>query len=119
MRFSHIISLSLALLTLITVSACGDTAPATVRVPEPLAPAPTATKPPDVETAPTPEPTVDPEFALEDLESATFDNPTGIDHKWFPMTPGTQSVFEGFTKEGNSQIPHSIIFTVTDLTKEV
>jgi len=35
------------------------------------------------------------------------------------MTPGTQSVFEGFTKEGNSQIPHSIIFTVTDLTKEV
>jgi len=28
-------------------------------------------------------------------------------------------VYEGFTREGDNQIPHSIIFTVTDLTKEV
>ena len=35
------------------------------------------------------------------------------------MTPGSQSVFEGLTEEGGRQIPHSIIFTVTDLTKEI
>ena len=35
------------------------------------------------------------------------------------MTPGMQYVFEGFTDEAGRQIPHSIIFTVTDLIKEV
>ena len=62
---------------------------------------------------------VDPEFALEDLSTATFDNPTEINNKYFPMTPGTEYVYEGFTREGSNQIPHSINFTVTDLTKEV
>jgi hypothetical protein len=65
------------------------------------------------------EPAVDPEFALEDLASATFDNPTEINNKYFSMTPGMEYVYDGFTREGNNQIPHSIIFTVTDLTKEV
>jgi hypothetical protein len=72
-----------------------------------------------MEETSTPEPAVDPEFALEDLETATFDNPTQINNKWFPMTPGAESVFEGFTEEGANKIPHSIVFTVTDLTKEV
>lgn len=61
----------------------------------------------------------DPEFALLDHNSATFDNPTEISHKWFPMTQGTEYVYDGFTREGGRQIPHQIIFTVTDLTKQV
>jgi hypothetical protein len=80
---------------------------------------PAATQAPEVEVTPSPEPTEDPEFALEDIETATFDNPTEINNKYFPLTPGTEYVYEGFTQEGGKQIPHSIIFTVTDLTKEV
>lgn len=82
-------------------------------------PASTAVQTSEVQNIPTPEPTVDPEFALEDLDSALFDNPTEINNKWFPMTPGTQYVFEGFTQDGGKEIAHSIIFTVTDLTKEI
>jgi hypothetical protein len=112
------ISLSLTLLLLTVTTACGGAVPATSQPSEPTKPAPTATEPPEA-VASTPEPTEDPEFALEDLSTATFDNPTEINNKYFPMTPGTEYVYEGFTREGSNQIPHSIIFTVTDLTKEV
>lgn len=118
MRRFHVISLSLLLLLVMTASACGSAVPATT-APAPAGPASTATQAPEVENIPAQEPTVDPEFALEDLDSATFDNPTEINHKWFPMIPGTQYVYDGFTEEGPNKIPHSIIFTVTDLAKEV
>jgi hypothetical protein len=119
MRHFYIIFISITWLLLVTTSACGTPAPATSESPEPTTPAPTATEPPEVETTPSQEPTEDPEFALEDIETATFDNPTQINNKYFPMTPGTEYVYDGFTREGSNQIPHSIIFTVTDLTKEV
>lgn len=119
MRRFHVNSLSLLLLLVMTTSACGSGVPATTTAPDPAGPVSTATEAPEMENIPTQEPTVDPEFALEDLDSATFDNPTEINHKWFPMTPGTQYVYDGFTQEGPNKIPHSIIFTVTDLTKEV
>jgi hypothetical protein len=118
MRHFRIILVSLTLLLLTITTACGGAVPATSQPSEPTKPAPTATEPPEV-VASTPEPTEDPEFALEDLSTATFDNSTEINNKYFPLTPGTESVYEGFTREGSNQIPHSIIFTVTDLTKEV
>jgi hypothetical protein len=116
MRYSQVITLSFILV--IVVSACG-TSPATPSVSLPTEPVSIATEAPEVEDTPTPEPTEDPEFALEDITLATFDNPTEINNKYFPLTPGTQYVYEGFTWEGKNQIPHSIIFAVTDLTKEV
>ncbi|HEX6033315.1 MAG TPA: hypothetical protein VFY83_02730, partial [Anaerolineales bacterium] len=119
MRYSHITLMSLIILVMIAVSACGTTAPATPGFVSDTRPAPTATEPPEVEEVPTQEPTEDPEFALLDIEMATFDNPTQIDNKYFPLTPGTEYVYDGFTQEGNNKIPHSIIYTVTDLTKEV
>lgn len=118
MHYFRIGSLSLTLLLLIAISACGGAAPATPQPSRPTTAAPVATEPPEV-TEPTAEPTEDPEFALEDLSSATFDNSTEINNKYFPMTAGVEYVYEGFTREGSNQIPHSIIFTVTDLTKEV
>ena len=119
MRYSHIISLSLISLAMIVVSACGTTAPATPELSPTTRPAPTSTQSPEIEEPPTQEPTEDPEFALPDFESATFDNPTQIDNKYFPLTPGTEFVYEGYTQEGNNKIPHSITYSVTDLTKEV
>ena len=109
------ISIVLALILIIATSACAT--PGTSTEPAPAAPA--ETEGAEAETVPTEEPAVDPEFALPDFDAATFDNPTKIDNQWFPMNPGTQYVFEGFTNEAGRQIPHSLIFTVTDLTKEI
>ena len=117
MRNSRIVALSLTLFMLLATSGCGTATPVAFQPTKPAASAATATQPP--ETAPTQEPTVDPEFALQDLTSATFDNPTEINNKYFPLTPGTEYVYDGLTDEGGRKIPHSIVFTVTDLTKEV
>jgi len=119
MRSSHIVSISFIFLVLVVFSACGTPAPATSQPPEPDVPVSAATQAPEVESPPAPEPTQDPELALPDIETATFDHPTQIDNKYFPMKPGTEYVYDGITQEGNTQIPHSIVFTVTDLTKEV
>ena len=48
-----------------------------------------------------------------------FDNPTAIDNKWLPMTPGTQLVYEGTTNEDDELLEHQVIITVTDLTKVI
>jgi len=62
----------------------------------------------------------DDEFAdLLDLDPGNFDRSTVIDNEWWPLTPATQLVYEGFTVENGEQIPHRIVFTVTDLTKEI
>ena len=125
MRHYHIFSVVLALLFLIVTSACGNSTPIP---PAALATTETQDEMSEVEDEPAedsedPEDTEqtaeDPEFALLDHNSATFDNPTEINNKWLPMTPGTEYVFDGFTEEGGRNVPHSIIFTVTDLTKEV
>jgi len=59
----------------------------------------------------------DPIFATFDTEN--FDQPTVIDNKWLPFKPGTQLVFEGFTIENGEKVPHTVIITVTDLTKKI
>jgi hypothetical protein len=56
---------------------------------------------------------------LEQFDPADFDNSTNIDNGWLPLMPGTQWVFEGTTNEDDELIPHRIVFTVTDLTKEI
>jgi len=109
----------LAILMMVVTSACGNTAPAAAPAPTVNIPVTGKTEAPMVEDIPTAEPTVDPEFALPDFSLASFDDPTNIDNKYFPMVPGTHYVYEGITDEAGRQIPHSIVFTVTDLTKEI
>ena len=59
--------------------------------------------------------------SAEDFERAQFDNPTNIDNKWLPLTPGTQFVYEGstFIVEEKVREEHRVVFTVTDLTKVI
>jgi hypothetical protein len=60
------------------------------------------------------------ENELADFDLDNFDDPTTIDNKWFPLIPETQFVYEGFTVDENGEeIPHEIVFTVTDLTKKI
>jgi uncharacterized membrane protein YkoI len=60
------------------------------------------------------------EKAYEDFASAKFDRSLVIDNKWFPLKPGTQYTWEGTTVDDEGdQEPHTVIFTVTDLIKEI
>jgi uncharacterized membrane protein YkoI len=60
-----------------------------------------------------------PERWFEDFNSAKFSQPTLITNPWLPLKPGSQWVYEGSTMEDDEVIPHRIVFTVTDLTKEI
>jgi len=60
------------------------------------------------------------ERQYEDFASAKFDRPTVIDNEWLPLKPGTRWTWEGTTVDDEgAEEPHTIIFTVTDLTKEI
>ncbi|MGH3064737.1 MAG: hypothetical protein ACRDOF_00365 [Gaiellaceae bacterium] len=54
-----------------------------------------------------------------DYDRDSFASSTKIDNAWFPLRPGTQLVYRGTTTEGKEVIPHRVVFTVTDLTKEI
>lgn len=60
-----------------------------------------------------------PEKRFEDLDRNNFDRSTNVDNKWFPLKPGTQLVYKGFTEENKRRIPHRLVMTVTDLTKVI
>jgi hypothetical protein len=59
------------------------------------------------------------EKVFEGFDHKNFDRSTTIDNEWWPLKPGTQLIYEGYTVEDNEKIPHRIVFTVTDLTKVI
>jgi hypothetical protein len=79
----------------------------------------TTTAPDDGEGEGSEERDIDGPVEPADLAQSTFNDSTNVDHMWFPLVPGTQLVFEGFTLEDDEQIAHRVVFTVTDLTKEI
>ncbi len=58
-----------------------------------------------------------PEFEV--FDHGAFSNPTVVDNPWLPIVPGTRMVFEGVTVEEGETLPHRLVFTVTDLVKEI
>jgi hypothetical protein len=48
-----------------------------------------------------------------------FPRPTVVSNPMFPLVPGTRFSYRGTIVEGGSAIPHTVVFTVTDLTKVV
>ena len=56
---------------------------------------------------------------FEQFDPSNFDHPEAIDHAWWPLRPGMQSVFEGQTEEDGKRLPHRLVFTVTNLVKEI
>jgi hypothetical protein len=55
----------------------------------------------------------------DDFDSRNFAHPVAIDNRFLPLVPGTQFVLEGRLKVPEGDIPHRVVFTVTDLTKVV
>jgi hypothetical protein len=75
------------------------------------------TPPPSTPSATKANPVVGPE--KKSLANATFSRSTVIDNKWFPLRPGMQYIYEGVTIEDGERIPHRLVLTVTDFTKEI
>jgi hypothetical protein len=54
-----------------------------------------------------------------DFDAGNFSDSTNIDNKYSPLEPGMQFIFEGRSNRGLGRLPHQVVFTVTDLVKEV
>ena len=60
------------------------------------------------------------ELSAEDYSPSRFgDGSATIDNRWFPMTPGMQLTYKGRSGVGQERLQHSVVFTVTDLTKVI
>lgn len=126
MRRLRVVAVSVAL-TLVSLSACTasetSTPSVSVAVTKPTStPSATAGRPSSSAPTATPEPTLPltpaEDVLFEDLTRTTFGNPTTIDGRWFPLVPGTRFVYKG-TIIDDGRVPHTVVFTVTDLTKVV
>jgi hypothetical protein len=51
--------------------------------------------------------------------SGRFTEPLAVDNPMFPLVPGTEFTYRGTIVEGGETKPHSVTFTVTDLSKTV
>ncbi len=58
-------------------------------------------------------------FTRPPKKHGRFPAPTKVRNRMFPLVPGTQFVYRGKIVEGGHSTPHSVVFTVTDLTKVV
>ncbi len=54
---------------------------------------------------------------LYELDRANFDRSENIDHPYWPLKPGMQWIYEGFSIDEGKKVPHRIVFTVTDMMK--
>jgi hypothetical protein len=60
------------------------------------------------------------ENGIADFDPGNFSNPTKITNPFLPLKPRTQFTYVGFTvDDAGDQIPHEVVTTVTDLTKEI
>jgi hypothetical protein len=48
-----------------------------------------------------------------------YSEPLDVDNRMFPLKVGTQFVYQGKIVEGGKATPHSVVFTVTDVSKVV
>jgi hypothetical protein len=53
------------------------------------------------------------------FDREAFTDPTRIDNPWYTLRPRTRFVFEGMTSVDAGLAPHTVITTVTDLTKVI
>jgi ketosteroid isomerase-like protein len=61
----------------------------------------------------------DPNVTHRDYDRDNFSDSTNIDNEWSPLVPGTQFTYEGRSNRGEGRLPHRVVFTVTDLVKEI
>jgi hypothetical protein len=55
----------------------------------------------------------------KDFDADNFPGAPKVDNRWYPLTPGTQYIFQGEANRGKGTRPHQVVFTVTDLVKMI
>lgn len=115
--------LAVGLSTILAAGSCTSVANPS---PSTTAPAPSRSTPsatPLATPTPTPEPTVAPapsESLTEEFDHGAFSDPTAVGNVYFPLVPGTRLTFEGEVNgDEGERIPHSVVITVTDMTKVI
>jgi hypothetical protein len=53
------------------------------------------------------------------FDAHDFERSTSIDNRYLPLRPGNQFTLEGRANRGGGPLPHTVIFTVTDVVKEL
>jgi hypothetical protein len=53
------------------------------------------------------------------FRASNFGQSTRIDNQFLPLAPGVQTVLEGRSNTGGGVLPHTVVFTVTDLVKQI
>jgi hypothetical protein len=56
---------------------------------------------------------------IDDFSPSRFGNSALVSNNWFPLRPGTEFVYVGKVNQDNKRVSHRVVFTVTDLTKEI
>lgn len=57
---------------------------------------------------------------FENFDGDNFDDTVGISHTYFPLKPGTQYIYDGFTNDdAGNRVARRLIVTVTGLTKVI
>ena len=56
---------------------------------------------------------------LLELDPKNFDRSENIDHAYWPLKPGMQWIYEGYSMDEGKKTPHRIIFSVTDMVKVI
>ena len=95
----------------LALAACGGSGQEAQPPTQPVIPPPTTTEPASSTAAG--------EESWEEFDRTNFDRATTVDNEWFPLTPGSQLVYEGSTVEGGRRVAHRVVSVVTDLTKTI
>jgi len=125
----HTVSAAVALLLMISVSACSSGPAAPASPTQPAAAPVQPTQPPASQPTPVPQPTQAPEPTQapqatassetaekqsEDFDPNNFDRSTQITNEWLPLKPGTRFVYEGKSvDDSGTLVPHRIVVNVT------
>jgi hypothetical protein len=54
-----------------------------------------------------------------EIDPAKFHRSTDITSEWWPLKPGHRLTYDGYSVEDGEEVPHTIVDTVTDLTKVI
>ena len=57
--------------------------------------------------------------SADDFSAVAFHDPTHVDNRFFPLVPGTQMTWVGHALDEGTRIEREVVFTVTDLVKEI
>jgi hypothetical protein len=99
----------------------GATAPATSPASaQTSAPAPqTPSSKPSASPSPSKTPTGPVNANYKDFKAKNFGSPLGAKNRWFPLTPGNQSLRDGSIIRGSRRLHHQKRLTVTDVVKKI